>query len=115
MNGGYTLFFKDEVFNPFIGTGANGMTIDDFGIDNIDFGREGFIGGSYISAGQSNGQPIRSMALPAGTPSWAQSGSRPWVNGTGTPCPSVRMGRTWPIVAITSISIRPTRTGTGDP
>ena len=70
MNGGYTLFFKDEVFNPFIGTGANGMTIDDFGIDNIDFGREGFIGGSYISAGQSNGQPIRSMALPAGTPSW---------------------------------------------
>jgi len=79
MNGGYTMFFKDEVFNPFIGTGANGMSIDDFGMDNIDFGREGFIGGAYWRAGQSNGQPIRSMALPAGTPTWGAG----WKKGIG--------------------------------
>ena len=70
MNGGVTLFFKDEEFNPFIGTGANGMCIDDFGVNQIDFGREGFIGGSYWRAGQTNGQPIRSMPLPSGTPAW---------------------------------------------
>jgi gluconate 2-dehydrogenase alpha chain len=78
-NGGYTLFYKDEVFNPFIGTGANGMCIDDFGIDNVDFGKEGFIGGSYWRIGQGNGQPIRSMALPAGTPSWGAG----WKKGIG--------------------------------
>jgi gluconate 2-dehydrogenase alpha chain len=70
LTGGYTLFFKDEHFNPFIGTGANGMCIDDFGIDNIDFRQEGFIGGAYWRSGQTNGQPIRSMSLPSGTPSW---------------------------------------------
>ncbi|MDB6453621.1 GMC family oxidoreductase [Falsirhodobacter sp. 20TX0035] len=77
MNGGYTLFYENEVFNPFIGTGANGFSIDDYGIGQIDFGTEGFIGGSYISSGQSNGQPIRSMPLPAGTPAWGQG----WKDG----------------------------------
>ncbi len=72
MNGGVQLFFKDKAFNPFVGTGSNGMVIDDFGINQIDFGREGFIGGSYISTGTFNGQPIRSMPLPAGTPSWGK-------------------------------------------
>ncbi len=70
MNGGVSLFFKDDNFNWFIGTGSNGMAIDDFGVNQIDFAKEGFIGGSYISAGTFNGQPIRSMRLPPGTPSW---------------------------------------------
>lgn len=70
MNGGVRLYFKDEHFNWFVGTGSNGMSIDDFGINQIDFAREGFIGGSYISAGTFNGQPIRTMPVPPGTPSW---------------------------------------------
>lgn len=70
MNGGVQLYFKDKVFNPFVGTGSNGMVIDDFGVNQIDFAREGFIGGSYISCGTFNGQPIRSMSLPPGTPAW---------------------------------------------
>ncbi|WP_062014555.1 GMC family oxidoreductase [Aureimonas sp. AU4] len=70
MNGGTTLFFKDKEFNPFIGTGSNGVTIDDFGIGQIDFRKEGFIGGSYISSGTSNGRPIASIAMPAETPKW---------------------------------------------
>ncbi len=79
ITGGYTLFFKDEDFNPFIGTGANGFCIDDFGIDNIDFAKEGFVGGAYWRAGQTNGQPGRSMPLPAGTPSWGAG----WKKGIG--------------------------------
>jgi len=70
MNGGVTMFFEDKHFNPFIGTGSNGSSMDDFGINQIDFAREGFIGGSYISAGGTNGQPIRSLPLPRGTPAW---------------------------------------------
>ena len=81
MNGSTTMFFKDRHFNPFVGAGSNAMVIDDFAINQIDFAREGFIGGSYISSGQFNGQPIRSMALPAGVPSWGagwKKGVKEW-------------------------------------
>lgn len=70
MTGGTSLFFKGIDFNPFVGAGSNGTIIDDFAINRIDFGAEGFIGGSYICAGTTNGQPIRSMRLPKGTQSW---------------------------------------------
>ncbi|MCH1923302.1 GMC family oxidoreductase [Shewanella sp. C32] len=68
--GGATLFFKDKFFNPFIGAGSNATTVDDYAINQIDFAKEGFIGGSYLLAAQTNGQPIRSMPLPTGSPSW---------------------------------------------
>lgn len=70
ITGSTSLFFKDEHFNPFVGSGINGMCIDDFGMNAIDFGTEGFIGGAYISSAQTNGQPIRSMPLPEDTPEW---------------------------------------------
>lgn len=70
MTGGATLFFKDKKFNPFIGAGGNATTVNDYGVEQIDFGREGFIGGSYLSAAMTNGQPIRNMPLPSGSPSW---------------------------------------------
>ncbi|PWE27597.1 GMC family oxidoreductase [Pararhodobacter marinus] len=70
MNGGTTLFFRDHNFNPFAAAGSSGVSIDDFAINQIDFATEGFIGGSYITAGLSNGQPIRGISLPEGTPGW---------------------------------------------
>lgn len=70
ITGGTQLFFRDRHFNPFVGAGSVGMSIDDFGTNAVDFGREGFIGGAYITAGTTNGQPIRSMTLPPGTPKW---------------------------------------------
>jgi len=70
MMGGVSLFFRDKTFNPFIGSGVNSMVMDDFGVNQIDFAREGFIGGSYIYSGTSNGQPLRSMRLPPGVPAW---------------------------------------------
>ncbi|WP_447894656.1 GMC family oxidoreductase [Vreelandella sp. GE22] len=70
MNGGATLYFNDKEFNPFVGAGANGEIINDFGVEQIDFGQEGFIGGSYINAAMTNGQPIRNMPLRGDAPSW---------------------------------------------
>ncbi|VDC25145.1 GMC family oxidoreductase [Pseudogemmobacter humi] len=70
ITGSTSLFFRDEHFNPFVGSGVNGACIDDFGMNAIDFGAEGFIGGAYISSAQTNGQPIRSMPLPDDTPQW---------------------------------------------
>lgn len=79
MNGGTTLFYRDVEFNPFAAAGSSGVSIDDFAINQIDFGAEGFIGGSYITAGLSNGQPIRGISLPRGTPSWGAG----WKQGIG--------------------------------
>lgn len=70
ITGSTSLFFRGEHFNPFIGSGINGVCIDDFGMNNIDFAAEGFIGGAYVSSAQTNGQPIRSMPLPNDTPEW---------------------------------------------
>lgn len=70
MTGGVNLFYKDANFNPFVGHGANGVCIDDFSVNQNDYGALGFIGGAYWRAGTFNGQPIRSMSLPAGTASW---------------------------------------------
>lgn len=79
MVGGTSMFFKDVEFNPFAAAGASGTVIDDFAINQIDFAAEGFIGGSYIAAGLANGQPIRGISLPAGTPSWGAG----WKAGIG--------------------------------
>ncbi len=79
MNGGVTLFFEDDNFNPFVGHGANGVCIDDFSVNQNDFGALGFIGGSYWRSGTFNGQPIRSMPLPKGTPGWGAG----WKEGIG--------------------------------
>lgn len=62
MTGGTGMFFEDVEFNPFAGAGSNGYCIDDFAINRIDFAAEGFIGGSYISSTQTNGQPINELA-----------------------------------------------------
>ncbi|WP_319498687.1 GMC family oxidoreductase [uncultured Cohaesibacter sp.] len=72
MTGGTALYFKDKNFNPFIGTGSVGMSIDDFSIGQIDFAKEGFIGGSYITGGHTGGRPIGQMSTPPGTPSWGK-------------------------------------------
>ncbi|MFT3690361.1 GMC family oxidoreductase [Paenirhodobacter sp.] len=79
MNGGVTLFFREANFNPFVGHGANGICIDDFSVNQNDYGALGFIGGAYWRAGTFNGQPIRSMALPKGTPGWGAG----WKQGIG--------------------------------
>lgn len=70
MTGGTGMWFKDKVFNPFVGTGSGGMSIDDFSIGQIDFAKEGFIGGSYITGSHTGGRPIEQLSLPPGTPAW---------------------------------------------
>jgi len=70
--GGLTMFMPDQTFNPFVGTGATDVVITDYTTNRIDLGREGFIGGSSISAGTTNGQPIHSLPLPSDTPTWGK-------------------------------------------
>ena len=68
--GTVSLFFEDKEFNPFIGGGTVGTSIDDFNGDNFDHSHLDFIGGGYFAA-QSNGStPIRGKLMPPGTPRW---------------------------------------------
>jgi len=71
------LFFEGTSFNPFIATGGWGTSIDDFHTNwNFDRGKQGYIGGSYISVGGSNGRPITYRPVPPGTPPWGSAWKR---------------------------------------
>ncbi len=61
---------KTTRFNPFIASGAIGMCIDDYNGDNFDHGPLGFVGGGYMGQVQTNGRPIETTPVPAGTPTW---------------------------------------------
>ena len=65
-----SVILKEKILNPFIATGANGMMIDDYNGDNFDHSGLGFVGGGYMGAGQTNGRPIATRPIPAGTPLW---------------------------------------------
>ena len=67
---GATLFFDDKIFNPFVGAGALGVTIDDFNCDNFDHSKLGFIGGGSLTASMTSGRPIQHRPVPPGTPRW---------------------------------------------
>lgn len=71
-------YFPDKNFNPFVASGAIGMTIDDFNGDNFDHSGLGFVGGGYIGAVMTNGRPLQSLprAAPPGTPSWGADWKR---------------------------------------
>jgi gluconate 2-dehydrogenase alpha chain len=71
--GGVQLFFKDEWMNPFMGSGALGVTIDDFNGDNFDHEGLGFLGGAMISATSGGARPIGSRPVPPGTPRWGSA------------------------------------------
>ena len=63
-------FDKGVHANPFIGSGGNGVAIDDFNADNFDHGPAGFVGGSPMWLNQGGVKPISGIALPDGTPGW---------------------------------------------
>lgn len=68
--GGTNLFYREKQFNPFVATGSQGVSIDDYSISQIDFAKEGFIGGSYITCGHTGGRPITQISLPPNTAGW---------------------------------------------
>lgn len=67
---GMTLFMKNRHFNPFLASGATETVIDDFNNDNFDHSGLGFLGGGGIGASMYGGRPIKTRALPEGTPMW---------------------------------------------
>jgi gluconate 2-dehydrogenase alpha chain len=68
---GATGFFDDEdALNLFMGSGANGMSIDDFNADNFDHTGLNFLGGGNISMGSNGARPIQSQHADPDGPTW---------------------------------------------
>ena len=67
---GAAYFLENKTFNPFMGSGANGMVFDDFNGDNFDHAGLGFIGGADIYVNANGGRPIQYHPVPPGTPTW---------------------------------------------
>ncbi|VVD95470.1 GMC family oxidoreductase [Pandoraea soli] len=71
MNGAVNVLLpKGTQLNPFIGTGAGGVSMDDLNGDQFDHGPLGFIGGASIRHVRTGGRPIKMTPSVPGTPSW---------------------------------------------
>ncbi|MFC4278091.1 GMC family oxidoreductase [Achromobacter aloeverae] len=71
MNGSISaLLPKGTTLNPFIGTGAGGVGMDDLNGDQFDHGKLGFLGGASIRHVRYGGRPISQTPTPPGTPTW---------------------------------------------
>jgi gluconate 2-dehydrogenase alpha chain len=67
-------WFDDRTLNRFMGSGANGVCIDEFNSDNFDHTGLGFFGGGDISCSTTGARPIQSTgALPPGSPTWGSN------------------------------------------
>jgi gluconate 2-dehydrogenase alpha chain len=71
MNGGINVLLpKGTQLNPFIGTGAGGIGLDDLNGDQFDHGPLGFVGGASIRHIRYGGRPITMTPTVPGTPAW---------------------------------------------
>ncbi|HEY4803012.1 MAG TPA: GMC family oxidoreductase [Paraburkholderia sp.] len=71
MNGGINVLLpKGTQLNPFIGSGAGGVGMDDFNGDQFDHGPLGFVGGASVRHIRTGGRPIKQAATVPGTPTW---------------------------------------------
>lgn len=72
---------KGTLLNPFIAAGSTGVVCDDFNGDNFDHSGLGFVGGSTVTAGQSNGRPISTRPVAPGTPKWGAAWKKATAEG----------------------------------
>lgn len=72
------LVFLDETkpLNPFMGTGALQVTLDDYYPHVFDHKKFGFIGGGTIQCASPGGRPIEFRPVPPGTPAWGTAWKR---------------------------------------
>jgi gluconate 2-dehydrogenase alpha chain len=73
-NGGATAYMDASVItNPFMGTGALGVTFDDFCGDAYDAAKAGYIGGGGIGCSSNGGRPIGYHPTAPGAPRWGSA------------------------------------------
>ncbi|MBB3257893.1 gluconate 2-dehydrogenase alpha chain [Paraburkholderia bannensis] len=74
MNGAVNVLLPEGTqLNPFIGTGAGGVALDDLNGDQFDHGPLGFVGGASIRHVRYGGRPIQQTPTVPGTPAWGSA------------------------------------------
>jgi gluconate 2-dehydrogenase alpha chain len=63
-------FADDDDLNLMMGSGANGMSIDDLNADNFDHSDLDFLGGGNVAISQNGSRPIQSQHVFGDTPTW---------------------------------------------
>ncbi|WJY28084.1 MULTISPECIES: GMC family oxidoreductase [Sporosarcina] len=63
-------FFDNKKFNRYAGTGALGVTMDDFNVEQLDHTKLDFLHGFCLRTSQRGDRPISNNFVPDGVPSW---------------------------------------------
>jgi gluconate 2-dehydrogenase alpha chain len=94
---GARMIFEGRHFNPFIGAGALGQTVDDFNGDAFDHSALDFVGGAGISCTVTNGRPISNRPTPPGTPRWGAAWKKATAESYGNAMGFGAQGSSYPV------------------
>ena len=96
-NSAARMFFEGKHFNPFIGAGTLGQTMDDFNGDAFDHSKLDFVGGAGINCVVSNGRPIGNRPTVPGSPRWGAKWKQATVDGYQNAMGFTSQGSSYPV------------------
>jgi gluconate 2-dehydrogenase alpha chain len=94
---GARMFFEGKHFNPFIGAGTLGQSMDDFNGDAFDHSKLNFVGGAGINCIVSNGRPIGYRPTVPGSPRWGAKWKQATVDGYQNSMGFSAQGSSYPV------------------
>lgn len=82
MNGAVNVVLPEGTnLNPFVGSGAGVMAMDNLNGDQFDHGPLGFVGGAVVRHGFTGGRPIKQASTYPGSPAWGSGWKKGMVEG----------------------------------
>lgn len=94
---GARMYFDGQHFNPFIGAGTLGQTMDDFNGDAFDHGALDFVGGAGINCVVTNGRPISNRPTAPGSPRWGAGWKKATIEGYNSSMGFSAQGSSYPV------------------
>jgi gluconate 2-dehydrogenase alpha chain len=91
------MYFDGRHFNPFIGAGTLGQTMDDFNGDAFDHSALDFVGGAGINCIVTNGRPISNRPTAPGSPRWGAGWKRATIDGYNSSMGFSAQGSSYPV------------------
>ncbi|MEO8300765.1 MAG: GMC family oxidoreductase, partial [Rhizomicrobium sp.] len=96
-NSAARMFFEGKHFNPFIGAGTLGQSMDDFNGDAFDHSKLDFVGGAGLNCVVSNGRPIGYRPTIPGSPRWGAKWKQATVDGYQNAMGFTSQGSSYPV------------------
>ena len=94
---GARMYFEGRHFNPFIGAGTLGQTMDDFNGDAFDHSALDFVGGGGINCIVTNGRPISNRPTAPGSPRWGAGWKQATIQGYNSSMGFSAQGSSYPV------------------